>query len=159
MSAKSRILLIFPTPYFDAQPKPFNTPVGLLYIGTVLKEIGYDVKLIDCVVEENYESKIYDEAKEALCIGIYTMSCHICRLVPILDNIKKLYPNVRIILGGPHPTLFPKQTAEDRAVDFVVKDEGEDTMLELVRALENNKTDFKDIRSITYKSNGKIIVG
>jgi radical SAM superfamily enzyme YgiQ (UPF0313 family) len=60
-------------------------------------------------------------------------------------------------LGGPHPTLFPKQTAEDRAVDFVVKDEGEDTMLELVRALENNKTDFKDIRSITYKSNGKII--
>lgn len=154
---KNKIVLLYPPQTLDTPTLDYNTPVGLLYVGSYLKERGYAVKLIDCLVEEDYEHKIFDEVKNATCIGAYVMSCHIKNLLPILDRIKKEYPLIKVVLGGPHPTLFPGQTAEDSVVDFVVRDEGEETMFELMKAFQEHRNDFSNIRGITYRLNGKII--
>lgn len=153
---KSKILLIYPPQTLNVPPVTYNTPVGLLYIGSYLKERGYEIKLLDCLVEEDYEKKIFDEVNDAICVGVYLMSCHIRNMAPILDRIKQEYPSVKIVVGGPHATLFPQQTAADQSIDFVCKDEGEETMLELVQAFESNKTDYSTIKGITYKANGVV---
>ena len=41
------------------------------------------------------------------------------------------------VLGGPHATVFPERVlAEAPILDYVVRGEGEETLLELVEALE-----------------------
>lgn len=135
----------------------YNTPTGTLYVATVLKEKGYNVKFIDCLIEANYRAKIMNELDGTLCVGAYCMSIHIKHLVPLLQEIKDAQPDIKVVLGGPHPTLFPEQTADDELVDFVVRGEGEETMLELVEVLERGETDFSHIKGICYKQDGKVI--
>jgi len=151
---KTKILMLYPPCGYHHH---YNTPTGLLYVATVLKEKGYEVKFIDCLVEKDYRTRIMNELDGTLCVGAYCMSTHIKYLLPLLQEIKAAKPDIKVILGGPHPTLFPEQTAEDGLVDFVVRGEGEETMLELVAALEKGETDFAYIKGITYKQDGRVV--
>ena len=151
---KTKILMLYPPcGYFHY----YNTPTGILYVATVLKERGYEVKFVDCLVEKDYRTKIMAELDGTLCVGAYCMSTHIKYLLPLLQAIKDVNPAIKVVLGGPHPTLFPEQTAGDGLVDFVVRGEGEETMLELVDALERGETDFAHIESISYKQDGGVV--
>ena len=151
---KTKIIMLYPPcGYFHH----YNTPTGILYVATVLKEKGYEVKFVDCFIETDYRMKIMNELDGVLCVGAYCMSTHIKYLLPLLQEIKDAKPGIKVVLGGPHPTLFPEQTAEDELVDFVVRGEGEETMLELVGALEGGEMDFSHIKGICYKQDGKVI--
>ena len=59
---------------------------------------------------------------------------------------KEVNPDVKIIVGGPHSTLVYESTIKKDWVDYVARQEGEHTMLELVRgdALDG-------IRGLSYK--------
>jgi len=135
----------------------YNTPTGTLYVATYLQKNGYDVRFIDCSVEENWHDRVMTEIKDAICIGSYCMSIHIKHLIPLLEEIKAVNPNIKTVLGGAHPTLFPEQTAEDPLIDFVVRGEGEGTMLELVQFIERGETDFSNVKGITFKDATGII--
>lgn len=151
---RSKILMLYPP---RGHFTDYNTPTGTLYVATVLKEKGYNVKFIDCSIEADYHAKITNELDGTLCVGAYCMSVHIKHLVPLLQEIKEARPDVKVVLGGPHPTLFPESTAKDELVDFAVRGEGEETMLELVKTLERKETDFSDIKGICYKQDDSII--
>lgn len=151
---RSKILILYPP---VGSFTDYNTPTGTLYVATVLKEKGYDVRFIDCSIEPDYYARIMNELSGTLCVGTYCMSVHIQHLVPLLHDIKNAQPDVKVVIGGPHPTLFPEATAKDELIDFVVRGEGEETMLELVKALENKETDFSRIKGICYKQNGGVI--
>lgn len=151
---RSKILILYPpVGYFT----DYNTPTGTLYVATVLKEKGYNVKFIDCSIEADYHAKIMNELSDALCVGAYCMSVHIKHLVPLLREIKGIRPDIKVVLGGPHPALFPESTVRDDLVDFVVRGEGEETMLELVEALERGETDFSNIKGICFQQDGRVI--
>ena len=49
---------------------------------------------------------------------------------------ERLGPDVPIVLGGVHATTLPEAGFAEPAIDFVVRGEGEATVVELVRALE-----------------------
>lgn len=71
------------------------------------------------------------------------------------ENIARLgreaCPDVKIILGGPHATLVYENTINKDWVDYVARQEGEHTMLELVRG-----DAFEHILGLSYKdSKGK----
>lgn len=71
------------------------------------------------------------------------------------EVIKTFLPDCRIVLGGHHPTHFPKKVLEHPAVDFVLRGEGETSMIRLCNALINNKKDLSDIPGIAYKTDRK----
>ncbi|HXJ90291.1 MAG TPA: radical SAM protein [Candidatus Binatia bacterium] len=54
----------------------------------------------------------------------------------IIDLARKLKPSVKIVVGGYDPSLAT-EAYEDMGVDYIVRGEGEITLRELVRALEN----------------------
>jgi radical SAM superfamily enzyme YgiQ (UPF0313 family) len=60
-----------------------------------------------------------------------------------------------VVWGGVHPTLLPRQTVEHPDIDIVVEGEGEETLLELVRALESG-TPLSEVRGIWYKERSEI---
>lgn len=57
------------------------------------------------------------------------------------------------IAGGPHPSALPEEALEH--FDFVVIGEGEETLPELINAIENGR-DPAHVLGIAYKLNGKI---
>ena len=60
---------------------------------------------------------------------------------------KELNPEIKIIAGGTHPTLDPIGTMKTGVYDYVVRGEGEYTVLELM-----NGIDAYQIKGITFKS-------
>jgi len=146
---KQKVVLIYPP---TGTIEDYNTPTGTLYVATYLEQNGYDVRFIDCSVEVDWHERVLEEIKDAICFGSYCMSIHIKHLVPLLTEIKKINPNIKTVLGGAHPTLFPEQTAADPLVDFAVRGEGEGTMLELVQFIERGATDFSEVKGIAFKN-------
>ncbi|MGZ3721490.1 MAG: B12-binding domain-containing radical SAM protein [Bdellovibrionales bacterium] len=58
-----------------------------------------------------------------------------------------------IVFGNVHPTFHPKDVLLQDCVDYVVRGEGEITLLELVETLEG-KREAKDVLGLGFKENG-----
>ena len=81
--------------------------------------------------------------------------------VPQAYKVAKLAKQVRedclVILGGPHVSFLPVQTLKEcEYVDVVVKGEGEETMKELIEAVEKEKP-LEDVRGITFRKGNRIV--
>ncbi len=128
------ILLIYPyfKPRRDRSVFRFP-PLGVAYIAASLKQAGYDVKLIDCTFMERSQALEIAVGAKADVVGIYSM-------VTMLDDSLRLARELRshcrlLVAGGPLPTCDPELFLHD--FDVVVRGEGEQTMVELVRAFES----------------------
>lgn len=65
-------------------------------------------------------------------------------------EIRKLRPHVKIAWGGYFPSIYPDAALNARYVDFVVRGQGEETLLELIDAIRGNRT-LDSIRGLSYK--------
>ena len=63
--------------------------------------------------------------------------------------------NTPIVFGNVHPTYHPRAVLENDCVDFVIRGEGEHTLLELVEGLEGKRA-FSDILGLGYKEKGEV---
>ncbi len=144
---KSEILLIFPG---KQENKP-RCPFSILVLASYLKNKGIKVKIIDTRIESLKDI----EFKNYSLIGISAKTGEqVYSGLKICKYIKKKC-NTPIVWGGPHATFFPEQTCASKFVDFVIRSEGEETLYELIEALENKKG-YEKIKGLTYKINKKI---
>jgi radical SAM superfamily enzyme YgiQ (UPF0313 family) len=69
-------------------------------------------------------------------------------------KIKKISKNIRVILGGAHPSALPEQTLKEAqgAVDIVVIGEGEMTVLDIALGKP-----LESIKGIAYLENGQTV--
>jgi hypothetical protein len=70
--------------------------------------------------------------------------------VPVCRAFREKYPRVPIVWGGYFPSLYSEAALNAGYVDFVVKGQGEDTLLELIGALGGAR-DFARIRGLAFK--------
>jgi len=126
-------------------------PLGLAYLASTLIEEGHDVKILDKRIEKN--GKIKDNFD---LVGITATTPLITKAWEISKEAKEFNPNCQVVLGGPHPTVLPEESLQQDSVDIIVRGEGEDTIKEVCKNIEKNKT-LKDVKGISYKENGKII--
>jgi anaerobic magnesium-protoporphyrin IX monomethyl ester cyclase len=150
----SKIILI--RPRNDVSSPYWIVPLGLLYIGTVLKKEGHDVIIIDALRQTDYREIIAENIDGALLAGITCLTSEVASAIEISDYIKSI-SDVPVIWGGWHPTLFPGQVCADKSVDFVCVGEGEYTMAGLAKALEADGS-FEHIGGLAYKENGRVRV-
>ncbi len=59
-----------------------------------------------------------------------------------IEEIRKIYSDVPIVLGGIYPTLCHKHAKETTGADFVITGEGELAALKIVDSLTGNKRDY-----------------
>ena len=136
----------------------FLPPLGKLSIGAMLLQNGFNVKMIDCCINQwGWESltkalKMIDPPVIGLG-GPITWYDENMRLFKIA---KSLNPNVINIYGGPFATLCPEKIIYPGSpVDFVIYGEGEYTTLELMNELKRapQDRDFSKIRGLVYLKN------
>lgn len=133
-------------------------PLGILYISSFLQQHGYDNDVFDATFS-NYEAlsaKLLTDKPDV--IGIYTNLMTKLNVLKIIDLVKSKeeLKHTKIILGGPevrnHANNFLLYGA-----DIIVFGEGELTMLELVKCIEDNK-DLNQVNGLSFKdANGTIV--
>ena len=134
-----------------------TAPLGILAVATPLIQAGYGVCLIDSTITPDYKKRVLEEVKDAICLGISLVTGPMIReTAEIARAIKEWNPDFPVILGGWHPSLLPTQTLEAPYVDIVVRGQGEDSMLEVVRHLES-KSAMDLVAGIGFKRDGKLI--
>jgi len=74
----------------------------------------------------------------------------------IAQSFKEINPKGIAILGGPHATLSPNEVMEEGFFDFLIRGEGEQTILELCNRIEERETDFHDISGISLRTDEMI---
>jgi len=75
-------------------------------------------------------------------------------VLELSSMLKKEFPHCKILLGGIHPTLFPK-VIEDPNVDLICRGEGEWPTCELLDAIDS-RSQALDIPNITWKKDGHV---
>lgn len=135
-----------------------TAPLGILAVATPLKRAGFEVVLIDSTITPNFRQRVLEEVKDALCLGISLVTGPMIReTVDIARSIKKWDPEFPVILGGWHPSLLPKQTLEAPYLDYIVRGQGEDSLLELVQHIRAGAAPDL-IAGIGFKRDGRLIM-
>ena len=164
-----RILLITP-PLLNSGPKKRNNknrlkrgllpPLGIGYIAAVLIQAGHEVKIIDSQVLDYSVDEILDEVStyKPDVLGISFLTPQEDSACKLIVQLKRHFKDVSIIAGGAHPTCFPWETMEKcKGIDILVAGEGEYTMLDIIRCLQNGRS-LAEVKGIYYRNdNGKIM--
>lgn len=148
-----RVTLINP-PQFSRYPQP---PLGLALIAAVLEREGYRITVLDANAKNLQPGDIVPLAAGADIIGLAAMTPTINAAINIARNLHQVKPRPTIILGGAHATLLPEATLTAAPeIDIIVRGEGEETVLELLRAIGENQP-LDSIAGISYRADGKIV--
>ncbi len=100
------IALINPPSFFLTDDKVFFS-LGLLSIAAVAKKAGHHVRLYDLAGHKDYEARAQAIARERFDIyGITATSPQFCYATSIQASIRAAHPHARIVVGGPHATMF-----------------------------------------------------
>jgi len=147
-----------PYPSGSHQHPPF-TPLGLGYLAAVLEKNKYEVDVIDCqALKLSYdEVKSEIDKRQPSIVGITSTTLTYKSALRIAKITKETCPNCLTILGGSHATFWDEKALQESPyLDIVVRKEGENTILELVKRLEADKS-YGDVLGITCRQDGKIV--
>jgi len=160
------ILLINPAINPASQNKIVNDiivnvlPTSLGALAGYLMHKGIDsIRIVDEQVDYLYDedlSHVIQSLAEPRIVGISVLTINSKRAYDIADKIKQIDPKTHVILGGIHPTVLPEEALQHRGVDIVVRGEGEETFVELIQSIENDKY-YRDVKGIVFRSDDNII--
>jgi len=135
-------------------PQP---PMGLALISAVLEREGYQVTVLDANMLGFQPEDIVPLVTDADVVGLTAMTPTVGTAISIAHHLKQANPNLTIILGGVHATLLPEETlATAPEIDIIVRGEGEETIIDLLRALEF-KQPWDKVPGISYRKNDKMV--
>ena len=152
-----KILLINPPIREWAKPNVF--PLGLGYIASVLREDEFEVEVIDInayrwgkrEVEEKIENADFDVAGIGAIVTVYGY------VKWLIEVIKKKHAGKKIVVGGSVGTSIPHIILGKTGADIVCMGEGEATVVELMKALEEREEALHDVDGIWFRTqNGKV---
>jgi radical SAM superfamily enzyme YgiQ (UPF0313 family) len=152
------IVLIYPNAGQDVLGINVGLPLSLIYVGTALRRAGFDVRILDERVTKNLMLALEEAvASDPLFVGISSMTGYqIGHGLLMARSVRALNPRIPIVWGGVHPTIHPDSTVRHSLVDVVVTNEGEETAVELARAIEA-EGDLGQVRGIVFKAAGKVV--
>ncbi len=160
----SKVLLLYPpiiNPVSHINIKAFDRiigcypPLGLLYIATYLKKFSeYEVEILDCFAEKINFAEIKDKIREIQpdIIGISAMTHFLVDVIELAKISKELFPNIKVIVGGPHATIYPVTTVKNEYIDYAVSGEAEICFKNLIDAIIDNRSE-EDIFQIPGVAN------
>ena len=88
-------------------------------------------------------------------VGLSVMTFQRKTAKRIIELVRSLTPNARVVVGGYDPSMAPAAYSDELGtwVDFIVRGEGEITFRELLRAIETN-SGYERIPGLSFRENG-----
>jgi anaerobic magnesium-protoporphyrin IX monomethyl ester cyclase len=122
-------------------------PIGLYYIGAILKEHGHTVEVLNWHDADPATRQMDDtlRSKAPDVIGVSILHANRWGGLEIAQCAKKIDPNIVTVFGGIGATfLWEHLLSHFAAVDYVVTGEGELAFLQLLGILQSGQTDRLD---------------
>lgn len=157
--------------YFTISP-----PLRIGYLAAVIEREGYTVSILDALAS-GWDRESPEEDPELLRIGLTDaeiaaeirnfdpdivgitnpFTSQFNSTVKAASLIKRLNPDIKVVAGGVHPSAMPNQCIIYKDIDFVIKGEGENPMVELLLALQG-KYSLSEVKGLYYKKrNGEVV--
>ncbi len=177
-----RILLIQPPFYGFQNITSDRLYLGLAYLAAVLEKDGHEVLILNgefyfeqmegenekiTIDQEAYKKNfkrehyvyqkilndVIDFKPDAIAISFMTAGSTSAYF--LAQHITRAIPDIPLIAGGIHPTLLPEEPLK-KGFNYVIRGEGEVTIVELIKAIQNKSNDLETILGISYLSHGQI---
>jgi len=160
-----RVLLIHPNYHSGGAEIAGNwPPAWVAYLTGYLKAGGYtDVVFVDAMTNHLTEDHVRERIVELQpdVIGATAITPAIYKAERLLQIAKQVRPEAVTVLGGIHGTfMYPQVLKEAPWIDAVVRGEGEQVFLNLVKAVDEGRfaTDRASVNGIAYAdADGKIV--
>jgi len=133
--------------------------MGIGYIAALLEKHGIGVRVFDYIGEpKTFDGMLQDISDESPdIIGITSTILTISTAHELSKEIKKRFPRIPLVIGGPQLCSAPEATMKDGSYDIGVIGEGETTMLELVKALIDGRDDLTGIKGLVLKKGAELV--
>ena len=167
------VLLINPQ---MCRPNSVRLPLSVLSLGAVL-EGRYDYHMIDGNIDHRAVETTLSalaESPDAL-VGMTVMpGPQVAPAIEIATAVRATYPRAPIVWGGYFPSMYPDSAINAPYVDYVIRDQGEETLLTLLERLPDagsptggglglemasaERPDaLRDIQGLTWKDAGQVV--
>ncbi|HEX5692512.1 MAG TPA: radical SAM protein [Roseiflexaceae bacterium] len=119
----------------------FTMPLGLLAVGSDLDPQRYEVVIVDGRLEDDPVAAVLAQLDDAVCLGVSVLTGDPIRdAVQISRAAKAKRPDLPVIWGGWHPSMFGKECLDEASVDVTVQAQGEETFREIIARLERGES-------------------
>ena len=137
VAAGSRIKVVL----YNPRAVFFTMPLALLAIGSELDRSRYEVVIVDGRLEADPEQAVLAQIHDALCLGVTVLTgAPISDALQISRAAKRARPDIPVVWGGWHPSMFPRECLDEPSVDVTVRGQGEETFVEIVQRLEDERS-------------------
>lgn len=157
-----RILLLANPKLYFGLDMFFRAPnLGLCSLAANLDKGLAEVKVLDLITVRQrpyYYIRKYIREFAPELVGFSSMTFQYSTTIEFIRYIKKLNPEILILLGGYHATVAKDEiiNSDDiNYIDFIIEGEGELAFNELIKSIKIKK-DYSHIPGLSFKENGKI---
>ncbi len=129
-------------------------PLGVMSIAAAARQRGHeDLHILDMKVEGWTPLQAADalEHLKPDVVGLSAMTYEAGCLHELARELKRRMPRVKIVAGGPHPSVADADVMADVAVDFVVRGEGEYTFADLLDGLAAGREDWTECKGLSWR--------
>ena len=135
-----------------------NPPIGLGYLASYLTQNGFKVYILDLAFRRIGLDVLFSFIRKhkPLFVGLSALTAYYEPMKKLSNNIREMFPELTIILGGVHASSLPNLAIHECKADFVIIGEGEKTILELSDLLKKGNRNFSSIPGIAYKENNQV---
>jgi len=132
-------------------------PVGIGYIATAIHNAGYDLKILDLDAHRLSDVEI-DEYFRTTDFDVAAMGCIVTgyRYVKKYSRMIKRYKDVPIIVGNSVASSIPYILMNCTQADVGVLGEGDNTIVELLNAIEKNIS-LETVDGIFFRKDGDVV--
>jgi len=126
---------------YNPQAVFFTMPLALLAIGSELDPDRYEVIIVDGRLDPDAENTLRSHINEAVCLGVTVLTgAPISDALRISRAAKRARPDLPVVWGGWHPSMFARECLAEPSVDVTVRGQGEETFVEIVDRLEHGQS-------------------
>ncbi|MGC9261096.1 MAG: B12-binding domain-containing radical SAM protein [Phycisphaerae bacterium] len=155
---KEKVILVnAPTRTAGGRKQEAGAHLGLLYLGTVLRQNGIPITIIDMRSGTSCIESLSAEVNKAdrCLVGFTCDTDNIHRVVRLSDELMQRHTDLTVVLGGPHVTCQDEPYITERRC--VVRGEGEFALLTLARYVLYGQGSLISVPGLTYQHQGKIV--
>ena len=141
--------------------KYIHSNLAVYSLRSYARTFGYEPELLEFTINQQKDQilkGIYEAKPDLLCFSCYIWN--LSYVEEIIEDIKKILPKVTIWAGGPEVSYdAPQFLKRHPEVDGIMCAEGEQTLTELIRYYETEKSQGKsldEINGIVYQENRMI---
>ena len=156
MTPRRHIVLVNPT---ITKPRTAKFPLAILNLAAALEE-RYDSTLVDGNVDMDFIGTVLRtiDGTPADAVGVSVMGGPQLRSAIALSRaVRTRFPRIPIVWGGHFPTLCADACLAVPYVDYAVKGQGEDTLLQLLDALFAGTGSLDAVAGLTWRRDGVLV--